>query len=700
LKRVYYIRISDDRQDNLRQVEGLKDWAKNHGDNIADSIWEAALKKESLPLTCPVQWDWGSRDMAETRESFQGICKRIERQDRNATDRIAEVVIYELDRFGVEGPEEWFYYVHHFKKRGCHIISAMKGNLSLSDTKTLIESLFAAMTSREEQKNTAGRVADAKVHIAEKGGRDRLGGIAPFGYDRCCVDATGRVLFRIHYLEVAGKGKKGQPCERLVIHYDDAGHEVRRQVVKGEGETPRPTRSQHWKLFPSIDADRIQAVQLIFKWVKEEHPVLGLHGVCKRLANMGLKLYQGRAFHCDAVAYILRMPEYIGYWSYGKRQVARHKTHIPGQGRVDVPDHERGKCIWRSQDQWVLSPERTHEAIIDDETYRVVQEKLAARPKRTAMPRSERGFLKPVLYCGGCGRQMTCWTPKGKLLYRCPSYQLRYQNPGDSRYLTPCGVNAVPHDEVWAFIRKKVGAIRSRADLRNESAIRAEMLDEMFDNQELLYEVQRWGLKGYLSALYKVFRLGDENYDSALEREVFAVWEDNIESNFDRIPPDVAARIDRLERAKTVLARQLLDQLETEHRKMTLERARCSSERQRGVLDDELSRIEERIGELETALVPMLKHVERLEDKSVELGDRILELEKMINEGGNRMQGAAVGDLFERVVLHFEDRTKQPRKRTERGHVWVPERTVFVPKHREDEVVIAEKPDHLAPGYS
>ena len=83
MNRVYYVRVSDDRQDNDRQIQGLKEWATSHGDDrIPDWVWDAALRKQPLPADCPVQWDHGSRDMAETRPAFQNLVKRIEKQDR------------------------------------------------------------------------------------------------------------------------------------------------------------------------------------------------------------------------------------------------------------------------------------------------------------------------------------------------------------------------------------------------------------------------------------------------------------------------------------------------------------------------------------------------------------------------------------------------------------------------------------------
>ena len=363
MSRIFYIRISDDKQDTNRQVDGLRDWAVLQGETIPTPLWDAALKKLPVPDSSPVQWDYGSRDMAETRPAFQKLIRRISNQNPRDPNRITEFVIYEFDRFGVADPDEWGHYRWQFRKSGCRIVSALKGDLMGQDAFTYIQTLFDSLNSREEQRKIAGRVADQKVRKAQLGEADTLGGTAPFGYDRGCFDReTKKLLFRVHYLELSSKLKRGQACERLVIQYDDGGNEIRRAIVLGEGDTPKPTKSQVMKLVPSIDPDRIRAVRLIFTCIKEEYPAISILGICKRLASMGLTMYQGKSFHYDAVMYLAQMPDYYGFRSYNKRRAGRHKTHVPGKGQQDIPEDEKGKYLHRPIEEWVLPPVRRQAA--------------------------------------------------------------------------------------------------------------------------------------------------------------------------------------------------------------------------------------------------------------------------------------------------------------------------------------------------
>src|SRR6266568_4525960 len=119
MERIYYVRISDDRQDTLRQVEGLKRFAQERGDRIPDDLWRAVLDKRAVPSHSPLLWDWGSRDMAEKRPNFQFTLQRVEKQSIRDQCRLKEVVVYDFDRFGTADLTEFFHFHYVFRKKGC-----------------------------------------------------------------------------------------------------------------------------------------------------------------------------------------------------------------------------------------------------------------------------------------------------------------------------------------------------------------------------------------------------------------------------------------------------------------------------------------------------------------------------------------------------------------------------------------------------
>lgn len=53
----------------------------------------------------------------------------------------------------------------------------------------------------------------------------------------------------------------------------------------------------------------------------------------------------------------------------------------------------------------------------------------------------------------------------------------------------------------------------------------------------------------------------------------------------------------------------------------------------------------------------------------------------MVKQSGNRAMGAALAEIYDRIVLHFGKRDKtKPKKRHEADTPWLPEQTQFVPK--------------------
>jgi len=330
----------------------------------------------------------------------------------------------------------------------------------------------------------------------------------------------------------------------------------------------------------------------------------------------------------------------------------------------------------------VLSPQPTHEAIIDKEIYDAVQAKLAARTRRerTHAPISDKGFLKPLLYCAGCGRQMTCWTPKGRLNYRCQTYQLRYQkNPGDKRHMTGCGVNAVNHDDIWAFLQRHVTILKSDLSHRHEREERTRVISELWDSRERFDEISGQGLFGYLNRLHAVFNLGEEHLDLALSTEVLRLWDDGKDSDFKEIPAGIKERIARIEVAKYALARSILYQFQEKHRTLTLSFALLSSDRQRGVISSELRQVEARVEEIEGELTPILDRLDQMRAEEQDLLDRVESLDRVLKQSNNRVVGAALAEIYDRILLHFGKRDKaKPKKRHGPDSPWPTEKTQFI----------------------
>lgn len=132
------------------------------------------------------------------------------------------------------------------------------------------------------------------------------------------------------------------------------------------------------------------------------------------LNSKGLLTKAGRPFTKNSFHDILRQKKYVGTYIWNRRQAKQRRGK--GNNHAEKPLEEQviveGGC-----------PQ-----IIDDETFQMVQEKLAGRQNGTADSKSRRHYMLgglKILKCKECGRHMVGHTGKshGKeyITYRCPN---------------------------------------------------------------------------------------------------------------------------------------------------------------------------------------------------------------------------------------------------------------------------------------
>ena len=114
------------------------------------------------------------------------------------------------------------------------------------------------------------------------------------------------------------------------------------------------------------------------------------------------------------VAKILDRMDYLGHTVNFKTHVKSYKVH---------------KTIYNSPDQWKVF-EGTHEAIIDKETFEIVQKIRASKRRPTRM--GEMPMFSGLLYCADCGRKLSFHRkaddPPEKHHYLCENYRSNTAN--------------------------------------------------------------------------------------------------------------------------------------------------------------------------------------------------------------------------------------------------------------------------------
>lgn len=662
--RVYYCRISDDRQDFIRQVNGLRQLAERNGDEILDSVWEAVKDKKPMPSNSPVLWDFGSRDMTERRPNFQAIVRRVEEQKKagrhKEANRLQEFCIYELDRFGVEDVNEWFHYRWLFNKAGCRIVSAMKGDLTAkNDLRTIIETLFEAINSTAEQKKIAGRVADQMTQLA-RDGTAYLGGVPRYGYDLGCLDGN-RLVWRLHYRD---------RTDRLQIIATDVNPNAElvpsAQFVQFVGKDNHPTKSknQRYELIPSVDAKRVEGVKFLFKTAKTLFPAISPSQLARQMAAMGYTSFGGVSFDGDNLLAMLADETYVGRRPYGKRSVARHKRwnknvrDDSGRNLEDVPEDSKGKTVWREKDDQYIPSDRTHEKLIEEDDFAAVQLLLQSRPKRGERrgyaPKSDEGWLKPVLYCGTCGRGMKTTVKHGKRGYCCQSYQMRYQRPGDKRFECSAGLNWIRHDELEPALADWLDGIEEEL-LRELGMGSLDRLQEEVDRHEALArEFSSVGFRNHLQLVRDALDVGQgpESLADLIDRLL------RVEDADEQI-----IGLSQLEAMLAPVVQEELAKCEDDHRDFSKAMVRPSATpRQLDVWEAECRRLEDRMAKLNRLTTPFQDQAALVAKECEAKRRQLEEARELLKQGQNRAKGAALARIFSRIFV-FPPEQKQPGKK-------------------------------------
>ena len=224
---VGYRRCSTDAQDTLRQREDIE------RSKIRIDHWLE---------------DHESRDKSHKRGDFQRLLHTVQ------ADQVDTIVVQALDRFGVRDAWELGKFFTILKDHNCRLLDASGKQLNADDDGTVITSTVGALASSREQKEKATRVLTGKVTLVRKG--QFLGGYCPYGCDIVAFDQQGNEVWRC-VMEGHDKRVKVYPNGRR---------------ERFDGPKNRPPKALHetLKYRPSIVAERIEYVVLIFKWYTTE----------------------------------------------------------------------------------------------------------------------------------------------------------------------------------------------------------------------------------------------------------------------------------------------------------------------------------------------------------------------------------------------------------------------------------------------
>lgn len=146
-----------------------------------------------------------------------------------------------------------------------------------------------------------------------------------------------------------------------------------------------------------IDEEESKIVELIFKLVYEKG--YGGNRIAKYLNEKGIPSSTGGKWNSSVINYMLRNPQYKGYYTYGKTK-----------------SDEDGLLTTQEREEWIMSEKRIDSlAIIDEDYWNKVQEIRSSRSPQNIKDKSVKTYhisKSPLLFvgrikCGHCGSPLT-----------------------------------------------------------------------------------------------------------------------------------------------------------------------------------------------------------------------------------------------------------------------------------------------------
>jgi DNA invertase Pin-like site-specific DNA recombinase len=288
------------------------------------------------------------------RTAFHEMLRYCQEQAR-MKQPIQAIVVWNPNRFSRSDSHETAWFIWEFRKCGVQrMFSASGGWVDFRKMEDrVLYNITQDTSSHRYVQELARDVTRGLIEAAEAGRWN--GGPIPYGY-------------RMQYHEVVISKRRRRKPEKLVIFETEA------EIVR-------------WLFRTYADTDA------------------SLRGLAAELNRRGI--LPPKTAPCWGMGTIRRMfenPVYLGEVVWNRRGRGRFFGVV--DCKVQPLSESDKKTRPHSKDQWISRTDR-HEAIIDQETFSRVQQKLIENKKRTAKKSSGPFVLSGLLECGHCNKPMT-----------------------------------------------------------------------------------------------------------------------------------------------------------------------------------------------------------------------------------------------------------------------------------------------------
>jgi DNA invertase Pin-like site-specific DNA recombinase len=601
---VAYVRVSDAHQDVESQKKAIEEWAAKHGLEIV--AWYIDVG--------------GKRHFAEKRPEFQRLLNDV------ATGTISWVVIDSKIRFGVKHHAEYGKFLCHLMEHGVELWSVAQGLLTSTDDLTTITSAIDSLQSTAEQKEKARRSIRGKMLRAKQGGYS--GGHVPYGYDVACLDKTGVEKWRVI---IVGRHQR-------IKHYPD-GTEER---YDGKDNFPAHDKDDDLRYRPSILKERVTWAANIFRMLATE--ATSYRRLAKMLTDAGVKPYYGECWFSNHIKNMVTNPIYIGFPTWNKSA---------GGSFVEWSNNTYSEVEWvnnqplkrtRKVADWILCDEREDECkMVDDETWKRVQEKVQGIKGGKRSPRSDDLWLKDLCYCAKCMRVMRGWHPRKKPVcrsYFCSNYN-DYQGPNNP---TGCKTNRVSADLLEKIVDRYLEETGQKTKVllayRSNKELLTSLLHQMGDKESELFAILNQ-MKDFVKP-----HLTPEQQDLLGVEGGIGIsdaYEQYFQQEQERLQLQIASMDDQLE--AMVDAYKDLPPIAREKARKKME-----------VLEEE-------IGRLKAQVDPLTERMDSVYDQLTRMDAGIATAQVTVREQSNRQKAEAVSRVIDKIICHFvENPDRKPNE--------------------------------------
>lgn len=271
------------------------------------------------------------------------------------------ILCWDQDRFGRFDSIEAGEWISPLRRAGVELICVVQGRINWDDFAGRMIYQITQEGKHRYLVDLSRNSLRGMIHYAKNG--NLLGMPTPYGYDRVYFDESGKEMCRIQ-----------------------------------RGERFRKPRAWSAQLMPEQTRGEVETIRWLFKtFAREDRSARSL---AVGLNGQKVPSPSGGEWDFSHIKNLLRHPVYIGTLAYGRRTAGLYHG-VGADGELLEAKQERGDMDGYAP---IMIP-NNHEALIDETTFAVVQERLRARSKVSG-GRFRRYLLSGILRCGHCGSIM------------------------------------------------------------------------------------------------------------------------------------------------------------------------------------------------------------------------------------------------------------------------------------------------------